>query len=94
MTPTERRVRALEARLDRGVLRDVPRIVVEPWETVDEVLERDGVVPAAGQRRGCPTLIVRQIIDPMTVIDAVPIVGEIEGASEWLSAGTPRIIPL
>ena len=82
MTPTERRVRALEARVSHGRLQPVPRVVLQPGETVAEVLERDGVVPAERQRRGSPTLVVRQIIDPMTVIDAVPIVGEVEGASD------------
>ena len=73
MTPTERRLRVLEAAAGRGVLRQAPRIVVQPGETVDEVLARDGVSPLERQRRGSPTLIVRQIVDPVTVIDAVAV---------------------
>ena len=71
MTPTERRLRALEEAAGRGVLREIPQIVVHPGETVAEVLERDGVVPAVGQRRGWPTLIVRQIVDPPENANAI-----------------------
>ena len=82
MTPRERRLRALEAAANRGVVQSPPRIIVQPGETVGEVLERDGVRPVDGQRRGWPTLIVRQIVDPVTVIGAVPIVEAIEHGAE------------
>ena len=65
MTPTARRLRALEAAVGRGVIKTLPCIVVEPGETVDEVLARDGVRAVEGQRRGWPTLVVRQIVDPV-----------------------------
>ena len=82
MTPTERRLRALEAAASRGVLGSPPSIVVQPGETVAEVLARDGVQPLERQRRGSPTLIVRQIVDPVTMIDADPIFETIENASD------------
>ena len=63
MTPTERRLRALEAALSVGDLQRVPEIIVQPGETVEAVLAREGVRPVERQRRGWPTLIVRQIVD-------------------------------
>ena len=76
MTPTERRLRALEEAAGRGVLREIPCITVEPGETVDEVLERDGVRPVEGQRRGWPTLIVRQIVDPPENANVISLLDE------------------
>ena len=76
MTPNERRLRALEARLNVGKLQRVPGIVVEPGETVDEVLARDGVAPVEGQRRGWPTLVVRQIVDPQKNVNAISDIDE------------------
>ena len=53
----------LEARANVRELQRVPCITVEPGETVEEVLAREGVVPVEGQRVG---LIVRQIVEPDT----------------------------
>ena len=57
----EKRLRALEGRhLHRGCQLP-PSIVVEEGETVEEVLEREGVVPIEGR---WPGLIVDQIVSP------------------------------
>ena len=71
MGPTERRVRALEARLSLRGIKPPPRVVVWPGETLDAVLARDGVAPVARQARGYPTLIVRHIVDPVENANAI-----------------------
>ena len=79
MTPRERRLRALEAAAGRGVVQAPPRIIVQPGETVEAVLARDGVRPVEGQRRGWPTLVVRTIVDPQLVapvIDAIAVAND------------------
>ena len=59
----EKRLRALEGR-HRG-FRPPPSIVVEEGESVEEVLEREGVVPIEGQ---WPGLIVDVIVPARPLI--------------------------
>ena len=59
MRTVEKRLRALEGR--RRGLQPVPCITVEEGETIEQVLERERVVPIEGQR---PGLIVDRIVAP------------------------------
>ena len=61
MRKFEKRVRALEGQ--QTGLRPMPCITVDVGETVEEVLEREGVTPIEGQ---WPGLIVNQIVAPRT----------------------------
>ena len=51
--------------MNTGGVKHIPQITVQPWETEVEVMAREGVEPAKNQARGVPTLIVRQIVDPL-----------------------------
>ena len=67
MRSSERRLRALEAFSTVRGIEFPPSIVVQPGETVDGVLEREGVSPMVGQPLGYPTLIVWHIVDPVAI---------------------------
>ncbi len=59
MKNVERRLRALEGR--QTGFKPPPSIIVHEDETIEQVLERDGVVPIEGQ---WPGVIVDLIVSP------------------------------
>ena len=61
MNATERRLRALETAFSIKPLKPVRRIIVDIGETVEGVMEREGIEPNDGPGI---TLIVRRIVHP------------------------------
>ena len=61
MTPTERRLRALELRASQLTTAPPPRVIVKVGETIEAALIREGVEPLVGSGIA---LIARTILTP------------------------------